>query len=129
MLVLLFIIFSFVIDNIWLDSLLVIDVRMFVFRIIRIWVGVFLEVLLRGMVVLDSKVLGKMGMWVVVYYMIIIIIVVVIGIIIVIIIYFGKGIKENMYREGKIVWVIVVDVFLDLIRNMFFLNLVEVCFK
>lgn len=55
------------------------------------------------MAVLDSKVLGKMGMRVVVYYMITIIIVVVIGIIIVIIIYFGKGIKENMYREGKIV--------------------------
>jgi Na+/H+-dicarboxylate symporter len=44
------------------------------------------------------------------------IIAVVIGIIIVIIIHPGKGTKENMYREGKIVQVTAADAFLDLIR-------------
>ena len=44
------------------------------------------------------------------------IIAVVIGIIIVIIIHPGKGTKENMHREGKIVQVTAADAFLDLIR-------------
>ncbi|KAL0628540.1 Excitatory amino acid transporter 1 [Plecturocebus cupreus] len=82
-----------------------------------------------GMAALDSKASGKMGMRAVVYYMTTTIIAVVIGIIIVIIIHPGKGTKENMHREGKIVQVTAADAFLDLIRNMFPPNLVEACFK
>nr|XP_048284984.1 excitatory amino acid transporter 1 [Myodes glareolus] len=85
--------------------------------------------LVTGMAALDSKASGKMGMRAVVYYMTTTIIAVVIGIIIVIIIHPGKGTKENMYREGKIVQVTAADAFLDLIRNMFPPNLVEACFK
>ncbi|OWK02217.1 SLC1A3 [Cervus elaphus hippelaphus] len=81
------------------------------------------------MAALDSKASGKMGMRAVVYYMTTTIIAVVIGIIIVIIIHPGKGTKENMHREGKIVQVTAADAFLDLIRNMFPPNLVEACFK
>ncbi|KAF3828593.1 hypothetical protein GH733_004583 [Mirounga leonina] len=84
---------------------------------------------LAGMAALDSKASGKMGMRAVVYYMTTTIIAVVIGIIIVIIIHPGKGTKENMHREGKIVQVTAADAFLDLIRNMFPPNLVEACFK
>lgn len=68
------------------------------------------------MAALDSKASGKMGMRAVVYYMTTTIIAVVIGIVIVIIIHPGKGTKENMYREGKIVQVTAADAFLDLIR-------------
>lgn len=85
--------------------------------------------LVTGMASLDSKASGKMGMRAVVYYMTTTIIAVVIGIIIVIIIHPGKGTKENMHREGKIVQVTAADAFLDLIRNMFPPNLVEACFK
>lgn len=85
--------------------------------------------LVTGMAALDSKASGKMGMRAVVYYMTTTIIAVVIGIIIVIIIHPGKGTKENMHREGKIVRVTAADAFLDLIRNMFPPNLVEACFK
>uniref|UniRef100_A0A2K6EHF6 Amino acid transporter n=1 Tax=Propithecus coquereli TaxID=379532 RepID=A0A2K6EHF6_PROCO len=72
--------------------------------------------LVTGMAALDSKASGKMGMRAVVYYMTTTIIAVVIGIIIVIIIHPGKGTKENMHREGKIVQVTAADAFLDLIR-------------
>ncbi|KAL2779792.1 excitatory amino acid transporter 1 isoform 2 [Daubentonia madagascariensis] len=85
--------------------------------------------LVTGMAALDSKASGKLGMRAVVYYMTTTIIAVVIGIIIVIIIHPGKGTKENMHREGKIVQVTAADAFLDLIRNMFPPNLVEACFK
>lgn len=85
--------------------------------------------LVTGMAALDSKASGKMGMRAVVYYMTTTIIAVVIGIIIVMIIHPGKGTKENMHREGKIVQVTAADAFLDLIRNMFPPNLVEACFK
>ncbi|XP_012662546.1 excitatory amino acid transporter 1 isoform X2 [Otolemur garnettii] len=85
--------------------------------------------LVTGMAALDSKASGKMGMRAVVYYMTTTIIAVVIGIIIVIIIHPGKGTKENMHREGKIIQVTAADAFLDLIRNMFPPNLVEACFK
>uniref|UniRef100_A0A8C5VRU6 Amino acid transporter n=1 Tax=Microcebus murinus TaxID=30608 RepID=A0A8C5VRU6_MICMU len=85
--------------------------------------------LVTGMAALDSKASGKMGMRAVVYYMTTTIIAVVIGIIIVIIIHPGKGSKENMHREGKVVQVTAADAFLDLIRNMFPPNLVEACFK
>ncbi|XP_003274402.1 excitatory amino acid transporter 1 [Nomascus leucogenys] len=85
--------------------------------------------LVTGMAALDSKASGKMGMRAVVYYMTTTIIAVVIGIIIVIIIHPGKGTKENMHREGKVVRVTAADAFLDLIRNMFPPNLVEACFK
>ncbi|XP_055968023.1 excitatory amino acid transporter 1 [Sorex fumeus] len=85
--------------------------------------------LVTGMAALDSKASGKMGMRAVVYYMTTTIIAVVIGIIIVIIIHPGKGTKENMHREGKVVQVTAADAFLDLIRNMFPPNLVEACFK
>ncbi|XP_007192265.1 excitatory amino acid transporter 1 [Balaenoptera acutorostrata] len=85
--------------------------------------------LVTGMAALDSKASGKMGMRAVVYYMTTTIIAVVIGIIVVIIIHPGKGTKENMHREGKIVQVTAADAFLDLIRNMFPPNLVEACFK
>lgn len=68
------------------------------------------------MAALDSKASGKMGMRAVVYYMTTTVIAVVIGIIIVIIIHPGKGTKENMHREGKIVQVTAADAFLDLIR-------------
>ncbi|XP_068952252.1 excitatory amino acid transporter 1 isoform X4 [Petaurus breviceps papuanus] len=85
--------------------------------------------LVTGMAALDSKASGKMGLRAVVYYMTTTIIAVVIGIIIVIIIHPGKGSKENMHREGKIVQVTAADAFLDLIRNMFPPNLVEACFK
>ncbi|XP_006902413.1 PREDICTED: excitatory amino acid transporter 1-like isoform X2 [Elephantulus edwardii] len=85
--------------------------------------------LVTGMAALDSKASGKMGMRAVVYYMTTTILAVVIGIIIVIIIHPGKGTKENMHREGKIVQVTAADAFLDLIRNMFPPNLVEACFK
>uniref|UniRef100_A0A6I8P143 Amino acid transporter n=1 Tax=Ornithorhynchus anatinus TaxID=9258 RepID=A0A6I8P143_ORNAN len=84
---------------------------------------------LTGMAALDSKASGKMGMRAVVYYMTTTIIAVVIGIIIVLIIHPGKGSKENMHREGKIMQVTAADAFLDLIRNMFPPNLVEACFK
>uniref|UniRef100_A0A7N5JPY8 Amino acid transporter n=1 Tax=Ailuropoda melanoleuca TaxID=9646 RepID=A0A7N5JPY8_AILME len=72
--------------------------------------------LVTGMAALDSKASGKMGMRAVVYYMTTTIIAVVIGIIVVIIIHPGKGTKENMHREGKIVHVTAADAFLDLIR-------------
>uniref|UniRef100_A0A8C5UZX1 Amino acid transporter n=1 Tax=Microcebus murinus TaxID=30608 RepID=A0A8C5UZX1_MICMU len=72
--------------------------------------------LVTGMAALDSKASGKMGMRAVVYYMTTTIIAVVIGIIIVIIIHPGKGSKENMHREGKVVQVTAADAFLDLIR-------------
>ncbi|XP_061043704.1 excitatory amino acid transporter 1 isoform X4 [Eubalaena glacialis] len=72
--------------------------------------------LVTGMAALDSKASGKMGMRAVVYYMTTTIIAVVIGIIVVIIIHPGKGTKENMHREGKIVQVTAADAFLDLIR-------------
>ncbi|XP_022348885.1 excitatory amino acid transporter 1 isoform X3 [Enhydra lutris kenyoni] len=72
--------------------------------------------LVTGMAALDSKASGKMGMRAVVYYMTTTIIAVVIGIVIVIIIHPGKGTKENMHREGKIVQVTAADAFLDLIR-------------
>ncbi|KAI5774585.1 SLC1A3 [Gulo gulo luscus] len=85
--------------------------------------------LVTGMAALDSKASGKMGIRAVVYYMTTTIIAVVIGIVIVIIIHPGKGTKENMHREGKIVQVTAADAFLDLIRNMFPPNLVEACFK
>ncbi|XP_072461899.1 excitatory amino acid transporter 1 isoform X1 [Notamacropus eugenii] len=85
--------------------------------------------LVTGMAALDSKASGKMGLRAVVYYMTTTIIAVVIGIVIVIIIHPGKGSKENMHREGKIVQVTAADAFLDLIRNMFPPNLVEACFK
>ncbi|PKU40593.1 excitatory amino acid transporter 1 isoform x2 [Limosa lapponica baueri] len=83
----------------------------------------------KGIAALDSKASGKMGIRAVVYYMSTTIIAVLIGIIIVVIIHPGKGTKENMHREGKIVQVTAADAFLDLIRNMFPPNLVEACFK
>ncbi|XP_077672376.1 excitatory amino acid transporter 1 isoform X3 [Eretmochelys imbricata] len=82
-----------------------------------------------GTAALDSKASGKMGMRAIVYYMSTTIIAVIIGIIIVVIIHPGKGTKENMHREGKIMQVTAADAFLDLIRNMFPPNLVEACFK
>uniref|UniRef100_A0A8B9EJI6 Amino acid transporter n=1 Tax=Anser cygnoides TaxID=8845 RepID=A0A8B9EJI6_ANSCY len=82
-----------------------------------------------GIAALDSKASGKMGVRAVVYYMSTTIIAVLIGIIIVVIIHPGKGTKENMHREGKIVQVTAADAFLDLIRNMFPPNLAEACFK
>ncbi|KAM9213831.1 Excitatory amino acid transporter 1 [Leptosomus discolor] len=85
--------------------------------------------LVTGIAALDSKASGKMGVRAVVYYMSTTIIAVLIGIIIVVIIHPGKGTKENMHREGKIVQVTAADAFLDLIRNMFPPNLVEACFK
>lgn len=68
------------------------------------------------MAALDRKASGKMGMRAVVYYMTTTIIAVVIGIIMVIIIHPGKGTKENMHREGKVIQVTAADAFLDLIR-------------
>nr|KAF6367061.1 solute carrier family 1 member 3 [Pipistrellus kuhlii] len=72
--------------------------------------------LVTGMAALDRKASGKMGMRAVVYYMTTTIIAVVIGIIMVIIIHPGKGTKENMHREGKVIQVTAADAFLDLIR-------------
>ncbi|XP_026522099.1 excitatory amino acid transporter 1 isoform X1 [Notechis scutatus] len=85
--------------------------------------------LVTGVSALDSKASGKMGLRAVVYYMSTTIIAVLIGIIMVVIIHPGKGSKEKMHREGKIVQVTAADAFLDLIRNMFPPNLVEACFK
>ncbi|XP_020651333.1 excitatory amino acid transporter 1 [Pogona vitticeps] len=85
--------------------------------------------LVTGVAALDSKASGKMGLRAVVYYMSTTVIAVFIGIIMVIIIHPGKGSKEKMHREGKIVQVTAADAFLDLIRNMFPPNLVEACFK
>ncbi|XP_026505027.1 excitatory amino acid transporter 1 isoform X1 [Terrapene carolina triunguis] len=85
--------------------------------------------LVTGTAALDNKASGKMGMRAIVYYMTTTIIAVIIGIIIVVIIHPGKGTKENMHREGKIMKVTAADAFLDLIRNMFPPNLVEACFK
>ncbi|XP_075788647.1 excitatory amino acid transporter 1 [Pelodiscus sinensis] len=85
--------------------------------------------LVTGTAALDNKASGKMGMRAIVYYMSTTIIAVMIGIIIVVIIHPGKGTKENMHREGKIMQVTAADAFLDLIRNMFPPNLVEACFK
>uniref|UniRef100_P24942-2 Isoform GLAST-1A of Excitatory amino acid transporter 1 n=1 Tax=Rattus norvegicus TaxID=10116 RepID=P24942-2 len=103
------------------------DVKSYLFR--NAFVLLTVSAVIVGMAALDSKASGKMGMRAVVYYMTTTIIAVVIGIIIVIIIHPGKGTKENMYREGKIVQVTAADAFLDLIRNMFPPNLVEACFK
>ncbi|KAM9137524.1 excitatory amino acid transporter 1 isoform 4-T4 [Pangshura tecta] len=72
--------------------------------------------LVTGTAALDSKASGKMGMRAIVYYMSTTIIAVIIGIIIVVIIHPGKGTKENMHREGKIMKVTAADAFLDLIR-------------
>ncbi|XP_028604121.2 excitatory amino acid transporter 1 [Podarcis muralis] len=85
--------------------------------------------LVTGVAALDSKASGRMGLRAVVYYMSTTIIAVLIGIIMVVIIHPGKGSKEKMHREGKIVRVTAADAFLDLIRNMFPPNLVEACFK
>ncbi|XP_032069617.1 excitatory amino acid transporter 1 isoform X2 [Thamnophis elegans] len=85
--------------------------------------------LVTGVAALDSKASGKMGLRAVAYYMSTTIIAVLIGIIMVVIIHPGKGSKEKMHREGKIVQVTAADAFLDLIRNMFPPNLVEACFK
>uniref|UniRef100_A0A673T642 Amino acid transporter n=1 Tax=Suricata suricatta TaxID=37032 RepID=A0A673T642_SURSU len=103
------------------------DVKSYLFR--NAFVLLTVTAVIVGMAALDSKASGKMGMRAVVYYMTTTIIAVVIGIIIVIIIHPGKGTKENMHREGKIVQVTAADAFLDLIRNMFPPNLVEACFK
>ncbi|XP_031820049.1 excitatory amino acid transporter 1 isoform X2 [Sarcophilus harrisii] len=103
------------------------DVKSYLFR--NAFVLLTVTAVIVGMAVLDSKASGKMGMRAVVYYMTTTIIAVVIGIIIVIIVHPGKGSKENMHREGKIVQVTATDAFLDLIRNMFPPNLVEACFK
>uniref|UniRef100_A0A4X2JZR0 Amino acid transporter n=1 Tax=Vombatus ursinus TaxID=29139 RepID=A0A4X2JZR0_VOMUR len=103
------------------------DVKSYLFR--NAFVLLTVTAVIVGMAALDSKASGKMGMRAVVYYMTTTIIAVVIGIIIVIIIHPGKGSKENMHREGKIVQVTAADAFLDLIRNMFPPNLVEACFK
>lgn len=78
------------------------------------WISLCLNLL--GIAALDSKASGKMGVRAVVYYMSTTIIAVLIGIIIVVIIHPGKGTKENMHREGKIVQVTAADAFLDLIR-------------
>ncbi|XP_065263148.1 excitatory amino acid transporter 1 isoform X6 [Emys orbicularis] len=72
--------------------------------------------LVTGTAALDNKASGKMGMRAIVYYMSTTIIAVIIGIIIVVIIHPGKGTKENMHREGKIMKVTAADAFLDLIR-------------
>ncbi|XP_026505032.1 excitatory amino acid transporter 1 isoform X6 [Terrapene carolina triunguis] len=72
--------------------------------------------LVTGTAALDNKASGKMGMRAIVYYMTTTIIAVIIGIIIVVIIHPGKGTKENMHREGKIMKVTAADAFLDLIR-------------
>ncbi|XP_044287210.1 excitatory amino acid transporter 1 isoform X6 [Varanus komodoensis] len=72
--------------------------------------------LVTGVAALDSKASGRMGLRAVVYYMSTTIIAVLIGIIMVVIIHPGKGSKEKMYREGKIVRVTAADAFLDLIR-------------
>ncbi|XP_015672440.1 excitatory amino acid transporter 1 isoform X5 [Protobothrops mucrosquamatus] len=72
--------------------------------------------LVTGVSALDSKASGKMGLRAVVYYMSTTIIAVLIGIIMVVIIHPGKGSKEKMHREGKIVRVTAADAFLDLIR-------------
>ncbi|XP_070592497.1 excitatory amino acid transporter 1 isoform X4 [Erythrolamprus reginae] len=72
--------------------------------------------LVTGVAALDSKASGKMGLRAVVYYMSTTIIAVLIGIIMVVIIHPGKGSKEKMHREGKIVRVTAADAFLDLIR-------------
>ncbi|KAM6111574.1 excitatory amino acid transporter 1-like isoform 4-T4 [Phoenicopterus ruber ruber] len=72
--------------------------------------------LVTGIAALDSKASGKMGVRAVVYYMSTTIVAVLIGIIVVVIIHPGKGTKENMHREGKIVQVTAADAFLDLIR-------------
>ncbi|XP_063151810.1 excitatory amino acid transporter 1 [Candoia aspera] len=85
--------------------------------------------LVTGVAALDSRASGKMGLRAVIYYMSTTIIAVLIGIIMVVIIHPGKGSKEKMHREGKIVQVTAADAFLDLIRNMFPPNLVEACFK
>ncbi|XP_059947627.1 excitatory amino acid transporter 1 isoform X3 [Mesoplodon densirostris] len=103
------------------------DVKSYLFR--NAFVLLTVTAVIVGMAALDRKASGKMGMRAVVYYMTTTIIAVVIGIIIVIIIHPGKGTKENMHREGKIVQVTAADAFLDLIRNMFPPNLVEACFK
>ncbi|XP_055101560.1 excitatory amino acid transporter 1 isoform X3 [Symphalangus syndactylus] len=103
------------------------DVKSYLFR--NAFVLLTVTAVIVGMAALDSKASGKMGMRAVVYYMTTTIIAVVIGIIIVIIIHPGKGTKENMHREGKVVRVTAADAFLDLIRNMFPPNLVEACFK
>uniref|UniRef100_A0A8C5VS47 Amino acid transporter n=1 Tax=Microcebus murinus TaxID=30608 RepID=A0A8C5VS47_MICMU len=103
------------------------DVKSYLFR--NAFVLLTVSAVIVGMAALDSKASGKMGMRAVVYYMTTTIIAVVIGIIIVIIIHPGKGSKENMHREGKVVQVTAADAFLDLIRNMFPPNLVEACFK
>uniref|UniRef100_A0A7N5KMU8 Amino acid transporter n=1 Tax=Ailuropoda melanoleuca TaxID=9646 RepID=A0A7N5KMU8_AILME len=103
------------------------DVKSYLFR--NAFVLLTVTAVIVGMAALDSKASGKMGMRAVVYYMTTTIIAVVIGIIVVIIIHPGKGTKENMHREGKIVHVTAADAFLDLIRNMFPPNLVEACFK
>ncbi|XP_022348884.1 excitatory amino acid transporter 1 isoform X2 [Enhydra lutris kenyoni] len=103
------------------------DVKSYLFR--NAFVLLTVTAVIVGMAALDSKASGKMGMRAVVYYMTTTIIAVVIGIVIVIIIHPGKGTKENMHREGKIVQVTAADAFLDLIRNMFPPNLVEACFK
>ncbi|XP_012662547.1 excitatory amino acid transporter 1 isoform X3 [Otolemur garnettii] len=103
------------------------DVKNYLFR--NAFVLLTVTAVIVGMAALDSKASGKMGMRAVVYYMTTTIIAVVIGIIIVIIIHPGKGTKENMHREGKIIQVTAADAFLDLIRNMFPPNLVEACFK
>uniref|UniRef100_K7E7P5 Amino acid transporter n=1 Tax=Ornithorhynchus anatinus TaxID=9258 RepID=K7E7P5_ORNAN len=103
------------------------DVKSYLFR--NAFVLLTVTAVIVGMAALDSKASGKMGMRAVVYYMTTTIIAVVIGIIIVLIIHPGKGSKENMHREGKIMQVTAADAFLDLIRNMFPPNLVEACFK
>ncbi|XP_066469488.1 excitatory amino acid transporter 1 isoform X5 [Tiliqua scincoides] len=72
--------------------------------------------LVTGVAALDSKASGKMGLRAVIYYMSTTVIAVLIGIIMVVIIHPGKGSKEKMYREGKIVQVTAADAFLDLIR-------------
>uniref|UniRef100_A0A8D0G3L5 Amino acid transporter n=1 Tax=Sphenodon punctatus TaxID=8508 RepID=A0A8D0G3L5_SPHPU len=72
--------------------------------------------LVTGVAALDSKASGKMGLRAVIYYMSTTVIAVLIGIIMVVIIHPGKGSKEKMHREGKIVRVTAADAFLDLIR-------------
>ncbi|XP_074640150.1 uncharacterized protein LOC141898226 [Tubulanus polymorphus] len=83
--------------------------------------------LISGLAALDSKASGRIGLFTIAYYMCTTIIAVILGIILVLAIKPGSNSEIKSTRKSRIVNP--VDSILDLIRNMFPMNLVEATFK
>ncbi|XP_036304014.1 excitatory amino acid transporter 3-like [Pipistrellus kuhlii] len=86
--------------------------------------------MITGVAAMDSNVSGKIGLRAVVYYFCTTLIAVILGIVLVVIIKPGVSQKVGeIDRQGSSPEVSTVDTMLDLIRNMFPVNLVQACFQ